>query len=58
MWIKSSYSNGGDNCLELALHKGTVAIRDSKAPTLGTLTIPNASFAALLKNLTQGRRDL
>ncbi|KND39249.1 DUF397 domain-containing protein [Streptomyces acidiscabies] len=58
MWIKSSYSNGGANCLELALHESTVALRDSKAPALGPLTIPNASFAALLKDLTQDRCDL
>jgi len=51
MRIKSSYSNGGANCLELALHKGTVAIRDSKAPTLGTLTVPTTAFTALVRTL-------
>ena len=51
MWIKSSYSNGGDNCLELALHQGEVALRDSKAPDLGTLTVSHDAFTALIGNL-------
>ncbi|WP_075734660.1 DUF397 domain-containing protein [Streptomyces acidiscabies] len=51
MWIKSSYSNGGANCLELALHQGEVALRDSKAPHLGTLTIPVDSFTAWIRSL-------
>ncbi|GAQ54440.1 DUF397 domain-containing protein [Streptomyces acidiscabies] len=51
MWIKSSYSDGSNNCLELALGKGEVALRDSKAPALGPLTVPATAFTALVRTL-------
>ncbi|KND39247.1 DUF397 domain-containing protein [Streptomyces acidiscabies] len=51
MWIKSSYSDGGANCLELALHQGEVALRDSKAPDLGTLTLSATVFTAWIRSL-------
>ncbi|WIV58976.1 DUF397 domain-containing protein [Amycolatopsis nalaikhensis] len=41
-WYKSSYSSGEGaqgNCVEVAFLPGTVAVRDSKAPTSGTLTV-------------------
>lgn len=40
-WRKSSYSNGGNqaDCVEVAFTPGAVAVRDSKAPTSGTLTV-------------------
>lgn len=40
-WRKSSHSNGGNNadCVEVAFTPGAVAVRDSKAPTSGTLTV-------------------
>jgi hypothetical protein len=32
-WVKSSYSNSGANCVEVACNPhGTVAVRDSKDP--------------------------
>ena len=40
-WRKSSYSSGdgqGD-CVEVAFVPGAVAVRDSKAPASGTLTV-------------------
>ncbi|MEV4148569.1 DUF397 domain-containing protein [Amycolatopsis sp. NPDC049691] len=41
-WRKSSYSSGdgqqGD-CVEVAFTPGEVVVRDSKAPTSGTLTV-------------------
>ncbi|WP_338683694.1 DUF397 domain-containing protein [Streptomyces acidiscabies] len=51
MWIKSSYSDGSANCLELAFYERTVALRDSKAPHLGTLTIPTSAFTAWIRSL-------
>ncbi|MBZ6086858.1 DUF397 domain-containing protein [Streptomyces olivaceus] len=52
-WRKSSYSEGGDGntCVEIAEIGGLVAIRDSKAPFRGTLTVPADSFTALLQSL-------
>ncbi|MGC0384354.1 DUF397 domain-containing protein [Streptomyces sp. SAI-129] len=52
-WQKSSYSEGGDGntCVEIAALPTRVAIRDSKAPARGTVTIPVGSFAALIQGL-------
>ncbi|MEU6452901.1 DUF397 domain-containing protein [Streptomyces sp. NPDC047065] len=53
-WRKSSYSEGGDGntCVEIApLRSLHVAIRDSKNPSHGTLTVPLASFTALVRSL-------
>ncbi|MGW3566981.1 DUF397 domain-containing protein [Streptomyces sp. NPDC000941] len=33
-WRKSSYSGGNDDCVELAVTPGQIAIRDSKRPDL------------------------
>jgi hypothetical protein len=41
-WRKSSYSSGEGSqgaCVEVALLPGAVAVRDSKAPASGTLTV-------------------
>jgi len=52
-WRKSSFSGGGDGntCVEIAALPARVAIRDSKAPSQGTLTIPVGSFDALIQSL-------
>jgi hypothetical protein len=52
-WRKSSFSGGGDGntCVEIAALPTRVAIRDSKAPSQGTLTIPVGSFGALVQSL-------
>ncbi|MER6424222.1 DUF397 domain-containing protein [Streptomyces sp. NPDC001137] len=52
-WRKSSYSGGadGNNCVEIAHLHGRVAIRDSKAPANGTLSIPVGLFTAFISNL-------
>jgi hypothetical protein len=37
-WRKSSYSNSGANCVEVArTHSGKVAVRDSRNPDAGAL---------------------
>ncbi|PPS87923.1 DUF397 domain-containing protein [Streptomyces sp. MH60] len=52
-WRKSSYSEGGDGntCVEIADLYTRIAIRDSKAPSQGTLTVPVGSFTALVQSL-------
>ncbi|MFI7395320.1 DUF397 domain-containing protein [Streptomyces tendae] len=52
-WRKSSFSGGGDGntCVEIAALPARVAIRDSKAPSRGAVTIPVGSFAALIQGL-------
>ncbi|MFI1355135.1 DUF397 domain-containing protein [Streptomyces sp. NPDC020898] len=48
-WHKSSYSgsNGGD-CVEVAPLTPHIAVRDSKAPDQGTLTLTPEAFAAFV----------
>ncbi|MCC9155745.1 DUF397 domain-containing protein [Streptomyces parvulus] len=52
-WRKSSFSGGGDGntCVEVAPLRSRVAIRDSKNPNHGTLTVPIGAFAALVRSL-------
>ncbi|AZM90713.1 MULTISPECIES: DUF397 domain-containing protein [Streptomyces] len=48
-WRKSSYSNNGGQCVEVALNlPGTVPVRDSKTPGGPMLTFRAAAFAAFL----------
>lgn len=47
-WRKSSHSGSGSNCVEVACGDGTMAIRDSKQPAAGHLTLPTPSVQALL----------
>ncbi|MFF1306452.1 DUF397 domain-containing protein [Streptomyces sp. NPDC058307] len=52
-WRKSSHSGGGDGneCVEIANSPAHVSIRDSKAPTRATLTLPTPAFTAFLTAL-------
>ncbi|MFI2202285.1 DUF397 domain-containing protein [Streptomyces sp. NPDC020192] len=52
-WRKSSYSGSGDGnaCVEIATAPSHISIRDSKAPTLGTLTFPTTAFTPFLHAL-------
>ncbi|MFG2464147.1 DUF397 domain-containing protein [Streptomyces canus] len=52
-WRKSSYSGGGDGneCVEIANSPTHVSIRDSKAPTRATLTLPTPTFTAFIDAL-------
>ncbi|EST31872.1 DUF397 domain-containing protein [Streptomyces roseochromogenus] len=57
-WRKSSYSGGNDgaNCVEIAARPTHIAIRDSKDPALGTLTIPAEAFAPFIQALKETQR--
>jgi hypothetical protein len=48
-WRKSSYSgNTGGDCVEVADTPAHVAVRDSKNPDHGTLTLTSKAFAAFV----------
>lgn len=58
-WRKSSYSNAGDNCVEVAaLAGGGKAVRDSKRPTEGALLITWPAAHSWLTDVKTGRYDL
>ncbi|ROO87126.1 uncharacterized protein DUF397 [Actinocorallia herbida] len=52
-WRKSSYSGGVDDdlCVELAPFPSAVAVRDSKNPHLGHLTLSPRHFTHLLTGI-------
>jgi Domain of unknown function (DUF397) len=49
-WRKASYSNGGENCVEVA-NAESVAVRDTKDRGGVTLAVPVAAWAAFLGTL-------
>ncbi len=55
-WIKSSYSNTGANCVELAItSSGEVAVRDSKDPDGGMLTFTVDEWHAFVAGVKGSR---
>ncbi|MFI0487463.1 DUF397 domain-containing protein [Actinomadura sp. 9N215] len=58
VWRKSRRSGNGGNCVEIAdLHHG-VALRDSKDPANGHLTLSAESFARLVARVKRDEFDL
>lgn len=50
-WRKSSYSDKEGACVEVALDRTAVLVRDSKAPTLPGHTYPASAWQAFLRHL-------
>lgn len=49
VWLKSSYSNGGGNCVEVArAGDGRLVFRDSKAPEAGVIVVPLVDIRTLV----------
>jgi Domain of unknown function (DUF397) len=48
VWRKSSYSGGGNDCVEVALLADEVGVRDSKNPEAGALKVSARSWRGLL----------
>jgi uncharacterized protein DUF397 len=54
-WRKSSFSAGGsDNCVEVAVLPGTVAIRDSRDPHGPVRLLRPAAFRDLITRIKRG----
>ena len=52
VWRTSSYSHGGDACVEVAPAPQGVLVRDSKDRNGPTLTVPTAAWHAFLTTVT------
>lgn len=57
-WRKSSYSGGGNQCVEVAQIGAGVAVRDSKNPGGGHLRFEAAEWASLLADIKRANYDL
>ncbi|MFD5652795.1 DUF397 domain-containing protein [Streptomyces sp. NPDC127039] len=59
-WRKSSYSgpDDGNECVEIATSVTRVAVRDSKAPAHGTLTVPTEVFATFVDGIKRAEGKL
>ncbi|WP_217169855.1 DUF397 domain-containing protein [Streptomyces sp. AC512_CC834] len=59
-WRKSSYSGEGDgnSCVEIATRSGRIAVRDSKAPAYGTLTLPTEAFRVFVGAVKGAEKEL
>lgn len=57
-WFKSSYSNNGGNCIEVAANlvaaHGVVPVRDSKVPAGPVLNVATASFTTFVAGVKAG----
>ncbi|MFB6816740.1 DUF397 domain-containing protein [Streptomyces sp. NPDC056347] len=57
-WFKSSYSNNGGQCVEVAANladsHGVIPVRDSKRPAAAPLNVPTASFASFVAGVKAG----
>ncbi|MEI5520644.1 DUF397 domain-containing protein [Streptomyces brasiliscabiei] len=53
-WVKSSYSNGGNNCVEVAGLDDAIAVRDSKNPDGPALLMPTSAFQSFVTGVRDG----
>jgi Domain of unknown function (DUF397). len=54
VWTKSSFSDGGSNCVEVAFVDGMVAIRDSKDPAGPALIFTASEYDAFVGGIADG----
>ncbi|GAA1935413.1 DUF397 domain-containing protein [Streptomyces sodiiphilus] len=57
-WVKSSFSNGSsDNCVQLMVIDGGVAVGDSKRPDLAPLRYTRSELAVFVTAVRAGEFD-
>lgn len=54
-WVKSSYSDSGNACVEVAGLPGSVAVRDSKNPDGPALLMPSNAFESFITGVRESR---
>lgn len=55
-WRKSTYSNAGNECVEVAQFGHTLLIRDSKTRGTPYLELSKAAWSHIVNGIKQGRR--
>ncbi|MGW3487119.1 DUF397 domain-containing protein [Streptomyces sp. NPDC001054] len=62
VWIKSSYSNNGGDCVEVATNlvpaQGIVPVRDSKNPGGPSLALHTSAFTGFVSGVKRGDFDV
>ncbi|XRQ13294.1 DUF397 domain-containing protein [Actinomadura welshii] len=58
VWLKSSRSAQGADCVEVAGMTGRCAVRDSKNPAGSQLTLTRDAWTTLLNAIKTGTHDL
>ncbi|MYZ33765.1 DUF397 domain-containing protein [Streptomyces sp. MnatMP-M17] len=53
-WRKSSYSGGDNDCVEVAVFREQVAIRDSKRPEQSPLVVSRAGVQTFIVGIRAG----
>jgi hypothetical protein len=53
-WLRSSYSGGNDNCVEISPSQGRIALRDSKRPDLAHTSFSAAVWREFVSALAVG----
>ncbi len=57
-WRKSSFSNGGGDCVEVApLDDGRIAVRNSNHPDAGVVFFTRSEMDAYIKGVKSGEFD-
>ncbi|MFF4198302.1 DUF397 domain-containing protein [Nonomuraea sp. NPDC001831] len=56
-WVKSAYSSGGGDCVQLQPAGGGVVVRDSKVPDGQVLWFSRSEWAAFLAGVKDGQFD-
>jgi Domain of unknown function (DUF397) len=57
-WRKSSHSDSGGHCIEIAEAPGAVAVRDSKDPSGPALVFPVGALQAFIAAVKLGDFDI
>lgn len=58
VWFKSSFSSGGDNCVEVMFTDEGVQVRNSKHPDAGVTRYTNDEWSAFLSGVKHGEFQL
>lgn len=57
-WKKSSFSDGNDNCAEVAANGGSVAVRNSKRRSQAPILFTPDEWIAFIRGVKAGEFDL
>jgi hypothetical protein len=56
-WLKSTFSTGNGECVEISASQRRVAVRDSKRPDGAMLQYPTDAWRSFLADTKQGQFD-